>query len=430
MPPSFRTRRYDAGVAGSNRPPPTASEWSAPVDDPTVHRRLRRQPSPRVWVLAAPRAGDASQVLALAEALGWPYEVKKLAFRPLSLMLAPPFATSDAGIDRDRSSPLAPPWPDLVLASGRENEPVARWIRRQSQGRTRIVQVGRPWGRIGNYDLVVTTPQYRLPSRPNVLQNSMPLHRVTAARLTAAADDWERRLAHLPRPRIAVLVGGHSGPYALTRRSGERLALAASAYAAAAGGSLLVTTSARTPGPAVRALEQRLVCPHMLYRWQPRDANNPYFAILALADEIIVTADSVSMVTEAVATGKRVHLFDTGQGWSSMRAPLPLRGQDRVAAPRPREWVRDFHLQARLYRWLLRLAPARVTRDIRLVHRHLVSSGRASWLGEPTPTAPPAPLDDVSRAVERVKALMAHRPAPVAEAAAGGIGQLAAEAAA
>ena len=225
-------------------------------------------------------------------------------------------------------------------------------------------------------------------------------------------------------------VGAHSGPYALTRRSGERLALAASAYAAAAGGSLLVTTSARTPGPAVRALEQRLACPHMLYRWQPRDANNPYFAILALADEIIVTADSVSMVTEAVATGKRVHLFDTGQGWSSMRAPLPLRGQDRVAAPRPREWVRDFHLQARLYRWLLRLAPARVTRDIRLVHRHLVSSGRASWLGEPTPTAPPAPLDDVSRAVERVKALMAHRPAPVAEAAAGGIGQLAAEAAA
>ena len=408
MPPSSGTRRYGRATAKAAA---------------AAGRSL-----PRVWVLAAPRAGDATQVLALAEALGWPYEVKRLAFKPLSLVLAPPFAVSDAGVDRVRSSGLTPPWPDLVLASGRENEPVARWIRRQSQGRTRIVQVGRPWGRIGAYDLVVTTPQYRLPPGPNVLQNSMPLHRVTAERLTAAADGWERRLAHLPSPRIAVLVGGHSGPYALTRRSGERLARAASALAAAAGGSLLVTTSARTPAPVVRALEQGLACPHLLYRWRPRDADNPYFAILALADEIIVTADSVSMVTEAVATGKRVHLFDTGQGWSSMRAPLSLRGQGRVAGPRPQEWVRDFHLQARLYRWLLRLAPARVTRDIRLVHRHLVASGRVSWLGESVPAATPAPLDDLGRAVERVRALMASRHLPAADAPPAELGPLPAKA--
>ncbi|MFL5335920.1 MAG: mitochondrial fission ELM1 family protein [Geminicoccaceae bacterium] len=380
-----------------------------------------------MWVLAAPRAGDATQVVALAEALGWPYEIKRLAFKPLSVVLAPPFSASDAGVDRRHSSPLAAPWPDLVLASGRENEPVARWIRRKSDGCARIVQVGRPWGRLDAYDLVVTTPQYRLPPRSNVLHNSAPLHRVTSKRLEAAAGEWRKRLAHLPRPLIAVLVGGHSGPYSLTRRSGERLAAAASAYAASSGGSLLVTTSARTPAPAVRALEQRLACPHLLYRWRPGDADNPYFAILALADEIIVTADSVSMVTEAVATGKRVHLFDTGRGWSSMRAPLPLRGQDRVVGPSPQEWVCDFHLQARLYRWLLRLAPARVTRDIRLVHGHLVSSGRASWLGDPAPVAPPPPLDDVTRAVARVKALMARKPAIVADAMAQPVGPLAPE---
>src|SRR5262245_56761655 len=71
---------------------------------------------PFVWVLRSSRAGDASQVLALAEALGWPFEVKRLEFRPLSVVVAPPFATSDAGLDRNRSDDLAPPWPDLVLA--------------------------------------------------------------------------------------------------------------------------------------------------------------------------------------------------------------------------------------------------------------------------------------------------------------------------
>ena len=175
-------------------------------------------------MLGSPRAGDASQVVALAEALGWPFEIKRLAYRPPERRsLAPPFVTSDAGVDRTRSGEFGAPWPDLVLTSGRENEPLARWIKEQSGGRTRIVQVGRPWGPIAAYDLVVTTPQYRLPARPNVLENTAPLHRVTPQRLDAAGRQWTDRLAHLPRPLISVLVGGSSGPYALTRRSGERL---------------------------------------------------------------------------------------------------------------------------------------------------------------------------------------------------------------
>ncbi len=390
----FATRSSTRRTGLGTPPPRPANDLPSNLSQPTV------------WVLGSPRAGDASQVVALAEALGWPFELKRLAFKPLSVVVAPPFATSDAGVDRGRSSELAPPWPDLVLASGRENEPLARWIKEQSRGRTRIVQVGRPWGPIAAYDLVVTTPQYRLPARPNVLENMAPLHRVTHERLHTAGRQWSDRLAHLPRPLIAVLVGGNSGPYALTRRSGERLAAAASALAARLGGSLLVTTSSRTPRAAARALEEGLTCPHLLYRWRRGDVENPYFAFLAHADEIIVTADSMSMVTEALATGKRVHLFDLGLGWTSMRAPLPVRGEQRVAPPRLGEWLRDFHLQARLYRWLLRLAPPRVTRDIRLVHQQLVAAGRASWLGEPMPGAPPPPLDDVPRAVARVRALM------------------------
>ncbi len=383
-----------------------------PVRDAAATSRPHHAPAcqPSVWVLASHRAGDASQVLALAEAVGWQFEVKRLAFNRLNLLLAPPFSTSDAGLDRSRSSPLAPPWPDLVLASGRENEPVARWIRRQSGGRTRIVQVGRPWGPIAAYDLVVTTPQYRLPARPNVLENAAPLHRITAERLEAAAGRWSERLGRLPRPRIAVLVGGNSGPYAMTRSSGRRLAAAVSAMASELGGSLLVTTSSRTPRAAAQALEGALAGPRLLYRWRRGDTDNPYVAFLALADEIVVTGDSMSMVSEALATGKRVHLFDLGRGWTSMRAAVAMRGEPAVPGPGLRAWLSDFHLQARLYRWLLRLAPSRVTRDIRLVHQQLVESGRATWLGEAGADEPPPPPDDVGRAVARVRGLMA-RPA-------------------
>lgn len=377
------------------------------------HRAVtpRRGGNPVVWVLPSWRAGDGSQPIALAEALGWPFEIKRFRRHGLELLLAPPFCASIAGLDREASSPLEAPWPDLVLASGRENEPVARWIKRQSAGRTRIVHVGRPWGVISAYDLVVTSRQYRLPERANVLQNTAPLHRLNHERMERAAADWGERLAHLPRPLIAVLVGGSSGPYAFTRRSGERLALAASALAARLGGSLLVTTSARTPAAGMQALAEGLTCPHVMYRWTPRTEENPYLAFLGLADEVIVTADSMSMMAEACASGRPVHLFDLGVGWTSMRAPLGLPGEDEPR-PRPglRTWLRDFSLRARLYRWLLRHGPMRVTRDIRLVHRQLVAGGRATWLGERLPERAAVPLDDLACAVARVRALVARTP--------------------
>jgi mitochondrial fission protein ELM1 len=359
----------------------------------------------QVWVLKSPRAGDASQVLALAEGLGLPFEVKELSRRSLDVLRAPPFAATLAGLEPASAALLRAPWPALVLSAGRENEPVARWIRKASGGATKIVHVGRPWGPIDGYDLVVTTPQYRLPERPNVLQNDAPLHRVTVERLTEATVAWAPRLGHLPRPYVAVLVGGNSGPYALDRQAGERLGREASALASRLGGSLLITTSARTPASALAGLASAIDVPHYLFGWKKGTRENPYYAFLGLADEIVVTADSMSMVTEACATGKPVHLFDLGEGELSMREPVGTRSEAAPALD-ARSVLRESGLSTGLYRLMLRYAPKRVTRDIRLVHERLVATGRARWLGSAATPAIRRPLLDLERAVARVQALL------------------------
>src|SRR4051794_40204674 len=174
-----------------------------------------------VWVLPSRRAGDATQAMALAEGLGLPFTVKQLAWRPVDLLRAPPFAATLAGLEPEAAASLKAPWPMLVLSAGCENEPVARWIRQASGGRTRIVHVGRPWGPLDGYDLVVTTPQYRLPERPNVLQNEAPLHRVTADRLAEAVATRKAPLPHMPRPHFAGLAGGGRGPHPPRRPGGE-----------------------------------------------------------------------------------------------------------------------------------------------------------------------------------------------------------------
>jgi len=356
--------------------------------------------SPRVWVVTGYRAGERAQVLALAEALGWPFEVKELDYRPSAARISLFRGSSLRGFRMDRSSPLAPPWPDLVITAGMRNEPACRWIRERSAGRTRIVHIGRPWARLEQFDLVITTPQYRLPERANVLHNNLTLHRVTVARLQAEARRWESRLADLPRPRIAVIVGGNSGPTTFGPRAAARLARQASAMARAQGGSLLVTTSARTASAAVEALSAGIDAPVNFYRWRRNDDDNPYFGYLALADAIIVTADSISMLTEACATGKPVYMFDA----------------DRALTASGRAGYResDFRLSGTLYRWLMHWGPNRLSRDIGLVHRRLLERRHAVWLGEAFPDGVPPPLRDLERALARVRLLFSGQAGPVA----------------
>jgi uncharacterized protein len=368
----------DSGGEAINRMPDNAESACAP---------------PRVWVVTGYRAGERAQVLALAEALGWSFEVKELDYRPSAARISLFRGSSLRGYRMDRSSPLTPPWPDLVITAGMRNEPACRWIRQQSAGRTRIVHIGRPWARLEQFDLVITTPQYRLPERVNVLHNNLTLHRVTVARLQAEAHHWESRLATLPRPRIAVITGGNSGPTTFGRKAAARLARQASAMARAQGGSLLVSTSARTAPAAVEALSAGIEAPEHFYRWRRDDDDNPYFGYLALADAIIVTADSISMLTEACATGKPVYMFDADR-------PVKTSG---LAGDRER----DFRLSGTLYRWLMRWGPNRLSRDIGLVHRRLIERGHAVWLGETFPDGAPPPLRDLERALVRVRALLA-----------------------
>jgi mitochondrial fission protein ELM1 len=364
---------------------------------------------PRVWLMMGRKAGDNAQIMALAEALGWPFETKHLVFRRTELitnLLAGPTLT---GVIRDQSSPLEPPWPELMISAGRRNEPACRWVQAQAGGEARLVHVGRPWAPLECFDLIVTTPQYRLAESPNVLQNTTPLQRVTEARLTEAAQLWAPRLAHLPQPYVAVMIGGNAGPYVLDAEAGALLGRAASVVAKRAGGSLLISTSARTPEPAISALEAAIDVPAEIFRWRRDAVDNPYLGYLALAGSIIVTCESMSMLAEACATRKPVHMFDLDTG-PDTKWPLMA---ELLGEVQQRSWqrrLRRLRFQPLVYRIAMVTGPRRLTRDVRIIQQQLIADGRAVWLGQPFPDGqPPPPLDDVARAVRSVKALFGKR---------------------
>lgn len=358
----------------------------------------------RVWVLNSTRTGDNGQLAALAGQLPCAIAHLDVAYNPLH---ACPNRLLGAGCASIRavSPPPSPPWPALVIGVGRRSVPLARWVRDQSGGRTKLVQLGRPRAPLDWFDLVVTTPQYGLPPGANVLENPLPLHAISAARLAEARAAWQERLAHLPRPRTAIFVGGPTWGYRMDVAFARRLARRANAFTRASGGSLLISTAPRTPPAVADALAAEIEGPADCYLWHLEAGGraNPFLGFLALADRFWVSEESVSMLAETSATGQPVDVV-----------PLPRPpGAELVEA------LAQSRLKAG-YTDLVERGLLTPPRRIRSVHERLVELGLARWReGVLEVRIPPDGRHDaLARTVARVRALMPEQQ-PVPSGAAG-----------
>lgn len=254
---------------------------------------------PSSWLLAENYAGLQAQGLGLAEAAGLSPALRVLVPRPpwgwISARVWPAPLTRVAGA-------VAPPLPDIAIACGGTAAVVAVALRRRG---VRAVQVQHPRMDPRRFDLVVVNRHDRL-TGPNVIVIRTALHRVTSARLAAAAEAWRDRFAALPRPLVAVLVGGSNGRYRLDAAVGARLASELASMMERDRAGVVVTPSRRTD-PAVTRVLRDALAPRGGWVWDGA-GENPYFGMLALADAVVATEDSVSMISEAVATAAPVLL--------------------------------------------------------------------------------------------------------------------------
>lgn len=372
-------------------PNPTDLDTAARTGATAAGDRAARAtaPGPLVWAIESYRAGETTQILGLAEAVvrtfGGALETIRYRHKFLSGPLSLAQAVGMQGVTDVRPRPFGPPWPDLLISAGVRNEPVARWIRAASGGQTRIVFLGRVWAPARAFDLVVVTPQYRFPAGPTVLENETTLHRVHGERLATERARWAHEFAALPSPRILALVGGDSGPFALRGGAARALGAALDARARATGGSVLVSTSSRTHAEAVAGLDAALPSAYR-YHYRAGDPQNPYFGMLAWADEIVVTSDSIAMISEALAAGVPVALFDLA------------RGADRTP-------------KSRAYSLLMRLGPERLSRDIGIAHQRLLASGRIGLFGAP-PVRSAAVDPSLANTLDRIAGLLGTASAP------------------
>jgi mitochondrial fission protein ELM1 len=266
--------------------------------------------APLVWVLHDGKAGMRSQALGLAEATGFRVMEKPLKIRPPWSILPPQLWPLARYAVAGGKFQFAPPWPDAVIGCGRNTVIPALAVRRASGGRTIAAQVQDPRFGRDEFDLMVVPEHDRLRG-PRVITTKGALHRITEEKLAAEARRFPE-LSALPRPILGVLIGGSNRAYRLTL---DRLGTIADAIAASlrvTGGSVVLTPSRRTGEAGIALLRERLKdLPAAIW---DMTGDNPYFAYLAVADAFLVTADSVSMISEAAATGRPVHILGLDGG--------------------------------------------------------------------------------------------------------------------
>ncbi|MFZ4124457.1 MAG: mitochondrial fission ELM1 family protein [Rickettsiales bacterium] len=261
------------------------------------------EPPVPVWGLVDDRTGHTGQVLGVIGKLGLPFVLKRLAFNwKTRLPLTSPSLTT---LNDSHSAPIAPPWPKLVITAGRRTIPIARYIKKKSPSTIIVYLMWSPAAR--EFDLVAVPQHDEVKAADNIITTIAPLHAVTPETLAAAKEAWLPKFNQLPRPWVAVTIGGNTkqGKY----HAADWRELITRARDLAPTGTLMVTTSRRTPKEALDVIAPLLAGgSHILHRWDA-DKDNPYLGLLGCADAVIATGDSLSMCTEACVSGKPVYIF-------------------------------------------------------------------------------------------------------------------------
>lgn len=257
-----------------------------------------------------------NQCLALAEAAGFdpvPLRVAaKAPWRWLPEKAWPLWGKVPSRLSTENQQMLNGPWPDLVVACGRQSVPLAIHIKRASQGRTFVVQCQDPRVTPALFDLVVPPDHDNVAPAENVLSIVGSPNLALPWRLADAAHIWAAKFDALACPLIAVAIGGSSSAYRLNRTNIDEMFRCLEKMQSDSGASLAITTSRRTG-----ADNEKLIQAHAkrLGAWVwDGTGDSPILGLYACADAVVVTEDSVNMAAEAAASGKPLYVADLDGG--------------------------------------------------------------------------------------------------------------------
>lgn len=255
------------------------------------------------WIITEGMIGTQNQCVALAQAIGAKTDIKTVSLKQPWKFFTPWIRHFTPAALKAGSSPLTAPWPDVIIASGRKAIVPALWVKKQSGNRSKLIIIQSPVVKDKKFDLVIA-PHHDQYHADNAMHITGALSLITPDILQQARHDWQAQFEPLGAPRLAVLIGGNAKRHRLTQEIAQQLVVQLRELNKTH--ALMITVSRRTPEAIAQYLRRSLHSPNCFF-WDGT-GDNPYRGMLAWADAFLVTEDSVSMVSEAISTGKPTYI--------------------------------------------------------------------------------------------------------------------------
>ena len=266
----------------------------------------------RGWIVTSGYVGNVVQCEGVMEALGLEIEYKTV--KPVApWRYLAPWGPISPKIDIGGSSgQFAGPLPEIIIGSSRQAVPYMRALKKHSDQRTLTVFLQNPLIGTKAADLIwVSDHDHHKINGENVISTLLAPNRVTQKRLEHARRTSTLDMGAMTSPCMAIVVGGKNAVYNYDAESCKRFGQYL-AKAACGGASFLVTPSRRTEARIIAVIRDAIGnAPHHIW---DGSGDNPYFEYLSQCDGLIVTADSINMAGEAIATGKPVYIFHPNGG--------------------------------------------------------------------------------------------------------------------
>jgi uncharacterized protein len=369
-------------------------------NQPAPDNKTNNGKLPLVWLLLDDRPGHVTQVTGLARRMKWPSTALQLEFNFLNRLPNPVLGRSIRSLHSQDRAKLQPPFPDLVIGMGRRIVPVARWIKQQSGGGTRIVLLGRKaMGNPADIDLLVSCIHFRQLPREGLFELVVPPTQVDEGSLAAIRLARPDPMAKFRKPRVVLLVGGPTAQHRFDAQSARWMVSQIAKAIDDLGGDLAIVTSRRTPVESLDAMRAAAPFAHV-HVWQKASKDNPYLSYLANADLLVVTGESESMIAEGSATARPLTIFPLEAkppGLKNSFAGALLGAAERKGT------------MAQLCRKILLTGWIVPARDLNLMHRAMEERGLARVFDGSLNTLVPRPSDEFGLLANRLVELVSSR---------------------
>ncbi len=256
-----------------------------------------------LWVITEGLKGTENPCLGVAQALGISPIIKQIQIKQPWKLFCPYLGFEQQNTFYPK---LNEPWPDILITNGRKSLAAARYIKKESQGKTFTVHLQDPKIKAPFLDLIAA-PKHDQVNTKNSIETLATPNLINQINMDQAKKDFPE-FAKYTSPRVAVLIGGKSKAYDLPEQTTKTIIDQLQNLSA----SLLVTCSRRTGSKNSQMIIEALEKSEN-YIWD-NIGKNPYIALLAWSDYILVTADSTSMISESCSTGKPVFIIDLPGG--------------------------------------------------------------------------------------------------------------------